>query len=79
MARYKHIDTSPRFLAVDLHSLNFELRSWRSQPLSNARLCGTLKWNLPAGKHEYGGMALECMSKNLRALDTQINSAVFDG
>ncbi len=35
----------------------------------NSGLCCTRKWNLPAGKHEYGRMAPEGTSKNLRALD----------
>jgi hypothetical protein len=38
-----------------------------------------VKRNLPAGKNEYGGMALEGTSKNLSALDAQIYPAVLNG
>jgi len=38
-----------------------------------------LKRNLPAGEHEYGGMAPKGTSKDLRALDAQIHATVFDG
>jgi len=37
---------------------------------SRTPLCCTRKRNLPAGKHEYGRVALEGTSKNLCALDT---------
>jgi len=50
----------------------------RSDP-SDAMLCGTFKWNLPAGKYEYGWVAPECAGKNLCALDTQVHSTVLDG
>jgi len=37
-----------------------------------------LKRNFPAGKYEYGGMAVESTSKNFGTLDPQIDSTILD-
>ena len=42
-------------------------------------LCGTFKWNLPAGKYKYGRMAVEGASKHFCALDTEVYTAVLNG
>ena len=54
----------PGYVALGLREALF------AQYLLTAGLCRTRKWNLPAGKHEYGRMTLEGTSKNLRSLDT---------
>lgn len=53
----------------------------RGASLSGAergKLGGGLKRDIPAGEYEYCRMALEGTGKNLRTLNTEINSTVLD-
>jgi arylamine N-acetyltransferase len=66
MARYKHIDTSPRFLAVELHCQSVP-HSFRFSALENSQRAA---YNLAQHQHDWQKLML-IAGKNSALIDTR--------